>query len=308
MFNHVIIIVTKLAKFKNVFMRKAQAIKITLTSLLLLFSVLTCSNSIYAETANGNAKDYLPGLQQIIDRGKLVVAVPNVKYSKLFYRDKDGNLQGYYIEVAKKIAQQLGVKVEFNVDAPSFDEVVNLLAQKKADVAICHLSKTVERAKKVLYTETTSALPQTFLINRAWLSANKLANVGNNDAIKILQRDKLKITIGVGVAGAYVDYARKIAPFAIIKEYQAKDLFAALNKEEVDAILDDDLYVKEQMLNQENVDLRFMMVTLSSHLDLIAMAVHGGKRDLLDWLNLYIDKNNLKQNAEGLLRQMYPQE
>lgn len=284
------------------FIKRMFLVKMIFISLLLVGCAMECAG-VYAATDNA-AQGNLNDLQKIINRGTLIVAVPSFENTKLFSRNASGELQGYYIDVAKKIAQRLGVKVEFNEKASSFGEVVNLIAQGKADVAICHLSKTLERAKKILYTDTNLALHQTLLVNRVWLAKEKSTDSNDSGAIKVIQTKKA--VIGTVKDSAYVEYAKEKFPLAIVKEYIIGDLLSALSKGEVDVAFYDELYVKELLQLQPGLNFKFRVVMLKTSPDLIAMAVPPGKWDLLYWLNCYIESTDFKTNADGLLREFYP--
>lgn len=125
---------------------------IRLATIVMIFSSAFIGVDAYAEQVSQQVSSsvtpssqvqYLGDLREIMQRGKLVVALPNVDRHSLFAIGKNGDLQGYYIDVARNIGKELGVSVEFNRSAKNFNEVVELVAQGKADIAICHLSKTL---------------------------------------------------------------------------------------------------------------------------------------------------------------------
>ena len=106
---------------------------------------------IFSSIALG-ADDYPPDIQKIISRNKLIVALHKEDQAPFFKVDRNGDLQGFDIELAKGIAQELGVDVEFNRDAASFNETVDIVLRKDADIVISKLSATLSRSKKVFFT------------------------------------------------------------------------------------------------------------------------------------------------------------
>ncbi len=76
-----------------------------------------------AATAAGGK--YLPDLQQILDKKKLVVAVITQDVPPMIETDKDGKLTGFDIELARAIAKRLEVEVEFVRTAETYDGVVD---------------------------------------------------------------------------------------------------------------------------------------------------------------------------------------
>lgn len=242
---------------------------------------------------------YMDDLRHIIKRGKLVVAIPKFNLPLLFASDNNGDLHGYYIDLAKNIAQKLGVKLEFDRTANSFNEIVDLIAQNKADVAICHLSKTIDRAKKTLYTNNDVTLYQTLMINRVWLAKHvKTDNV--NDAITFLKNNSC--AIGVISKSSYLEFAKNIFPLATLKEYASENLYDALSSGEVNVIFYDDFYMREKLLNRPNIVLKFRAIILKNRPDLIAMAVPPKRWEWMQWLNSYLEIENIKTDTNKLLQ------
>ena len=61
-----------------------------------------------------------------------------------------GGDEGAAAEIGE-LAKKLGVAVQFERDARTFDDVVHLLATGQADVAISKLSRTLPRAQVVSF-------------------------------------------------------------------------------------------------------------------------------------------------------------
>lgn len=91
-------------------------------------------------------------LQQINERGTLRVGMST--FVPWAMRDKQGELIGFEIDVAKRLAADSGWKVEFVPTA--WDGIIPALLAKKFDVIIGGMSITEERAKSVLFTTAYS--------------------------------------------------------------------------------------------------------------------------------------------------------
>jgi polar amino acid transport system substrate-binding protein len=88
-------------------------------------------------------------LAEIVQRGKLVVAVKN-NLRPLGFTDAQGNLQGLEIDIARKLAEELlgsPDAVEFRV--VSNQERLNVLLEGEADLAIANLTATKSRDRFV---------------------------------------------------------------------------------------------------------------------------------------------------------------
>ena len=96
--------------------------------------------------------DYPPDIKRIIDRKKLIVAVVESNHPPFFtVSSKTGKMCGFDVELAEGIAAGLGVELEFNRDAKTFNELVDIVSRHEADIVISKLSLTLTRSKKVLY-------------------------------------------------------------------------------------------------------------------------------------------------------------
>ena len=87
-------------------------------------------------------------LNQIKQRGTLRVGMST--FVPWAMRDKQGELIGFEIDVAKRLAADSGLKIEFVPTA--WDGIIPALLASKFDVIIGGMSITEERAKSVLFT------------------------------------------------------------------------------------------------------------------------------------------------------------
>ncbi|MEZ8311504.1 transporter substrate-binding domain-containing protein [Vibrio splendidus] len=93
-----------------------------------------------------------PNLDKINERGSLRVGMST--FVPWAMRNKQGDLVGFEIDVAKRLAEDSGLKVEFVPTA--WDGIIPSLLSKKFDVIIGGMSITEARAKSVLFTEPYS--------------------------------------------------------------------------------------------------------------------------------------------------------
>lgn len=119
---------------------KAKGLKAAITALLGLAISLP---SMASDT---------PNLDKINDRGTLRVGMST--FVPWAMRDKQGELIGFEIDVAKRLAQDSGWKVEFVPTA--WDGIIPALLAQKFDVIIGGMSITPERSKSVLFTSPYS--------------------------------------------------------------------------------------------------------------------------------------------------------
>ena len=116
-------------------MNKVKKVLMTMFGLLMFPLLFACSNT------------QSQGVEAIKAKGKLVVAL-NPEFAPFEYQklvDGKNQIVGSDVELAKAIAKELGVEVEFS--PMSFDNVLASLDSGKANLAISGVSKTEERSQ-----------------------------------------------------------------------------------------------------------------------------------------------------------------
>ena len=112
--------------------------------LLLMFAMVFTFAACGGDDNNDNEGDN--SLQKVLDAGVLQVGAEG-NWVPYVYNDEDGNLVGFEVEIAKAIAEKLGVEANFNV-ADSWDGVLAGLEADRYDVVICGAGPTPERKEK----------------------------------------------------------------------------------------------------------------------------------------------------------------
>lgn len=239
-----------------------------------------------------------PDIARIKQRGELVVAMYYEDVPLFCTHNSKNELEGIDIDIARDIAEKLGVKLTLSRNAKTFDEVAQTVSSRKADIGLSSLSDTLERSTAVSFTTPYWSLRQALLINRLKLSAYK--DHPNFSKIELLLNQP-GIEIGVLKGSSYVDFAKKSFPLATIESY---DTIAQGIEDTKKAKLLAFLYDEVEIMNwnkvhpEDSLFLKSDFITQSE--DTLAIAVHWQDSHLLSWLNLYIQKskNNLLRNLK----------
>jgi len=89
-------------------------------------------------------------ISQAKERGKLIVAL-EAEFEPFEYIDKTGTLVGFDVDLARILAAEMDIAVEFmNVD---FDGIIDSLLSKKCDLIISGMTATPRRALRVSYSD-----------------------------------------------------------------------------------------------------------------------------------------------------------
>ncbi len=166
---------------------------VLLTAFTLLFSV---NHAFAAEKGT---------LEQIKERGTLRVGLST--FIPWAMRDKQGELIGFEVDVAKRVAKDAGVKVEFIPTA--WDDIIPALLAGKFDVIIGGMSITPQRNLSVLFTTPYSH-------SGIQLAASKeLAG----DKLTIADYNKRSVTLAVRRGAVTVQTAKNYFPKAKLRQF-----------------------------------------------------------------------------------------
>ncbi len=225
-----------------------------------------------------------PDMQRIIEKKKIVVAMHCDDGVPFYTLDKSGTLTGLDVDLARDIAKTLGVEVEFNRKAVTFDELVDFVADRKADMAISCLSRTRKRAVKVNFSQPYVKLYHTLIINRMKtekLKAGKKPSEWLNSS---------KVSLATVKGSSYVEYVQGDYPEAQLVQY---DTFAEAATNVVNgnmhAVIFDDSEVNEWVRKHPEAVIYVQTQVLKDKEDNIAIALNWKDTHLLNWINLYLE-------------------
>jgi len=146
-----------------------------------------------------------PNLDKINERGSLRVGMST--FVPWAMRNKQGDLVGFEIDVAKRLAEDSGWKVEFVPTA--WDGIIPSLLSNKFDVIIGGMSITEARSKSVLFTEPYSH-------SGVQLAANKELAEGFS---KLSDFDSRRVKIAARRGAFTVQVARETFPKAKVLQF-----------------------------------------------------------------------------------------
>jgi polar amino acid transport system substrate-binding protein len=244
------------------------------------------------------AQPFPRDIQRILQKKKITVAIIAANYPPIFMTGADGRPQGFDARLAKDIAKELGVGVEFIRTSPTFDGVVQQVADKQADLGISLLSVTPYRAKMIYFSQPYLTLHLALLVNR---------RQGLLEEKKFPGQDIKNTTAAIGaVRGSfYVRSARKNFPRASLKEYDSfADEVAAVQKGEIFAFLDEDIVIKRYLQENPGAAVNLEIHVLQDLPDFIAIAVRPDSPHLLAWINVYLLTRGLHLTTGELLNKI----
>lgn len=232
-------------------------------------------------------QEYPLDIKRILDKGEIVIGIANTDDPPFYMTDKNGELVGLDIEIAKGIAKELGVKLSFNRDSPTVNGVLDLVFNRKVDAAISMISVLLKRATKVDFTKPYFIGTMGFLVDR--MVASKAKN--DKELFSLINSPDKKVAILSG-SDAFAETLHKFFPKAqkvVYKEWS--ELFNALASKKVVAVVVDEVIVKTFGITHPELVLNIETINVLDEKDYIAIALPWNSYNFLSWLNIYITRN-----------------
>ncbi|WP_170242925.1 transporter substrate-binding domain-containing protein [Streptococcus suis] len=247
-------------------------------SLLAAVILVACGNSSTStsKTDNSTGGATARTLEQIKESGTVKIGVFSDK-KPFGYVDENGEYQGYDIYLGNRLAEELGVKVEYvPVEAANR---VEYLTSAKVDIILANFTVTDERKEQVDF-----ALPYMKV---------SLGVVSPSSAL-ITDPEQLNGKTLIVSKGTTAEvYFEKNHPEVKLQKYnQYSEAYAALLDGRGDAMSTDNTEVLAWAL--ENKGFEVGIKTLGD-VDTIAPAVQKGNKELLDFINQTIEKLGQEQ-------------
>lgn len=265
------------------------------TARLLVTFFFMLASAVFVWPQDSDSSSRTSDIEEIISRGELRVAITEVDQPPFYFMDKNGKLSGYDIDLATKMAEELGVKLVITREAPSFNDLIPLISSGKADLAISKLSRTLTRSKFVKFSTPYMTFRQGILFNRL-----QLAKVASEDSVNQFVRNYTG-TIGVIAKSSYANYAKENFPKATATEYPSWNAAVeALTRGEVLSVYRDELEIKRVLASIPNSALLFKPIYFRDLTDPIAIAVKSSNTQLLYWVNIFLESQP-KMTADQVL-------
>lgn len=236
-----------------------------------------------------------PDIQRILDRGKLTVAVLGQDNAPFFMQTKD-QLGGLDIQLARALADQLGVSLDITRSAQTFDQVVDTVYGQRADLAISKISRTLKRAQRVRFSRPYLRMRQGLLVNRL-----QVAEQTQGRSMVETIRD-LRGEVGVIKGSSYVGFLKQKFPQATIVEYPTwEDVVAAVVRGDILAAYRDELEVKKVVRTRPDAALQLQTIALTDTQDSLAVVLPWSSAHLLAFVDQYLDTLTAQYTVDTVL-------
>lgn len=227
-------------------------------------------------------------LDAVLKKGELVVGVFTT-LPPWGFLDENHNIAGYDIDLAKDMAETLGVKLRL-IETQGTNRVP-YLQSGKVDIIIMCFGNTLERAKSVAFSQQYA---YEFVALTAAKSNSKIVDVDSLAGYRV----------GVERGSSHDQLITPMVPKTtqVLRFESPTDTFLALRQGKVDAAIcgasNSAVFVQQNPSFEIKAD-----VLKGKYASVPCMAVRRGDQEWLNWVNLFIDQmNRTGRNQELYLK------
>ncbi|MDI6823167.1 MAG: transporter substrate-binding domain-containing protein [Bacillota bacterium] len=256
-------------------MRKSRVVAILLALVMAVTAAMAgCAPKTDKAAQTGQQSQAQPQsmIERVRKKGELVVGTAP-GYYPFEMIDKKGNIIGFDIDIAKEIADALGVKL--TVQRYGFDGLIPALQTGNIDVIIAGMTITAKRALAVSFTNPYYATGQVLMVNK---------NIPNVRSWQDLDKKGYTIGVSLGTTGAML--AKQLFKNATVKDFDIfPDACLALSTGKIHGIVYDEPGVR--VYASQHPESVYGVYELMS-VENLGMAVQKDDFSSLQWLNSFL--------------------
>lgn len=236
--------------------------------------------------AVGCGKKEVSKMESIKEKGKLVLGTSADYPPYEFHKEIDGKdeIVGFDIEIAKAIAEDLGVELE--IKDMKFDGLLAALQAGNIDIVVAGMTATPERMESVDFSVPYYTEEHTIIVKK-----ENLDKFNSLESLKGLKIGAQKTTVQESIAKENIEDAQIVALSKI------QDLILQLKSDKVDAVVLAQFVAGEYA--KSNDDISVAGFTIAKDDQGVSVAVKKGSEDLVaeidKTLNKLMEENQIEQ-------------
>lgn len=213
-------------------------------------------------------------LSDIQDRGVLRVGM-EPGYMPFEMTDQKGEIIGFDVDMAKRIAKAMGVKLE--LVSTAWDGIIPALLTKKFDMIMSGMTVTAQRNLKIAFADPYIVIGQSILVKKQYANEVK--------SFKDLNNKKYKVGSKLGTTGEQAT-KRMIGKASYISfETEAEGILDLVNGK-IDAFVYDLPYMEVAFAQKSEGKLIYLDEPFTY--EPLGWAIRHGNPDFMNWLNNFL--------------------
>jgi len=236
-------------------------------------------------------------LSRFLKKGQLVIGFPAIDDFPFFYT-KDDETIGMEIDLANRFAKSLNLELKIDRSAKTYNDVVDLVGDKKIDLAF-HLVPTFRRVQKVSFTNAYILFPHSLIVNRV-----EFAKLGNGATLEQTLKNYTG-TIGILAGSAQEEFAIQNFPKCTVVRFTTWDqAIAAVTDGKVACCYRNEFYIRKILINNPSLALILRAVSFNDLLDHMSIAVSHDNKILKELLNQFVSQRSGQLNINAVLSRL----
>lgn len=213
-------------------------------------------------------------LSEIQDRGVLRVGM-EPGYMPFEMTNQKGEIIGFDVDMAKRIAKAMGVKLE--LVSTAWDGIIPALLTNKFDMIMSGMTVTPQRNLKIAFADPYIVVGQSILVKKEY--------AGEVKSYKDLNNPKFKIGSKLGTTGEQAT-KRMISKAKYISFETEQEGVMDLVNGKIDAFVYDLPYMA--IANAQKSEGKLIFLDQPFTYEPLGWAIRHGNADFLNWLNNYL--------------------
>ena len=234
-------------------------------------------------------------LQDILRRGELVVCALERDYNEFFQMKVNDGYVGEDIRFATALGKALGIKVVYKMLYKNQNDIVDAIANGKGDIGIAKISYTIQRSRKVSYSNP-------YVNSRKMIMVNRLATaVKQNSLNRILNNPNTKIAVMKNTS--YESFAKYLFKNSkILSETDWENgAIKKLISGKVTAIMRDELRIKPMIMRNPKILINFLPIILKNTSDSISAISNISEQSLIQFVNKFLENEYKKLSISEII-------
>jgi polar amino acid transport system substrate-binding protein len=253
--------------------------------LLAAITVAGCTPGTPSDGGSGNSVQGAAdssALKSVLKRGTVRVG-DCLSFAPFGFKSEKGDPDGYDVDIAKRLAEDLGVKLEV-IDTTSANRIPNLQTDK-VDVVICNFTRNGERAREIEFTDPYVVAGEALLVNKG-SGISSAQDLRGRTVATVKGSTNADVLHDMGIDVRTDEYDTSQAAILAVKQKQA------------DTMIEDSNFLAYQA--KLNPSLEVTKGTLVP-LEYNAFGVKQGDQVWLNYLNQFL----FRLNSSGANKQLY---
>ena len=234
-------------------------------------------------------------LPWLANKGELVVGFVSDDDVPFFY-EKGSETVGLEIELVKRFARSINLRLRVDRSARTYQEIVDLVADKKIHIGV-HSTPTFKRVQKVSFSDAYIKLHHSLILNRVELA--KLSNGSSMD--KVLRQ--FSGTMGILANSAWDEFANDNFPKAKVIGFPSwEDVADAVFSGRVICGYRNEFYTRKILKTNPSRALSLKIVSFNDLSHDLSFAVSHDNKILKEILNEFVSNRSGQLHLDQLLR------